>query len=79
MLGTVTGVGGPACAKEHSGDCRRPAGTSGPVAGPAGGALWTLAMLGIAASLWWDHLLRQAARADLVQSNAIGLAFLLGW
>ena len=28
-------------------------------------ALWTLAMLGIAASLWWDHLLRQADRADL--------------
>jgi hypothetical protein len=46
---------------------------------PAGLAwvLWTLAMLGIAASLWWDHLLRQAGRADLVQSNASGLAFLL--
>jgi hypothetical protein len=40
-------------------------------------ALWTLAMLGIAAGLWWDHLLRQAGRADLVQSNAVGLAFLL--
>jgi hypothetical protein len=40
-------------------------------------ALWALAMLGIAASLWWDYLLRQAGRADLVQSNAIGLAFLL--
>jgi hypothetical protein len=40
-------------------------------------ALWTLAMLGIAASLWWDRLLRQAGRADLVQSNAAGLAFLL--
>jgi hypothetical protein len=40
-------------------------------------ALWTLAMLGIAAGLWLDHLLRQAGRADLVQSNAAGLAFLL--
>jgi hypothetical protein len=37
----------------------------------------TQAVLGIAASLWWDHLLRQAGRADLVQSNGIGLAILL--
>jgi hypothetical protein len=34
-------------------------------------------MLGIAAGLWFDHLLRQAGRADLVQPNAIGLAWLL--
>jgi hypothetical protein len=40
-------------------------------------ALWTLSMLGIAASLWFDHLLRQAGRADLVQPNTIGLAWLL--
>jgi hypothetical protein len=40
-------------------------------------ALWTLSMLGIAASLWFDHLLRQAGRTDLVQPNAIGLAWLL--
>jgi len=40
-------------------------------------ALWALAMLGIVASLWFDHLLRQTGRADLVQPNAIGLAWLL--
>jgi hypothetical protein len=40
-------------------------------------ALWVLAMLGIAAGLWFDHLLRQADRADLVQANASALAWLL--
>ena len=40
-------------------------------------ALWALAMLGIAAVLWFDHLLRQAGRADLVQVNASGLPWLL--
>jgi MFS family permease len=40
-------------------------------------ALWTLTMLGIAASLWWDHLLRQAGRADLVQPTTNGLPWLL--
>ena len=34
-------------------------------------------MLGIAAGLWWDHLLRQAGRADLVQANGNVLAWLL--
>jgi hypothetical protein len=34
-------------------------------------------MLGIAAVLWFDHLLRQAGRADLVQVNASGVAWLL--
>jgi hypothetical protein len=29
-------------------------------------AMWALAMIGIAAVLWFDHLLRQAGRADLV-------------
>ena len=40
-------------------------------------ALWALAMLGIAAGLWRDHLLRQAGRADLVQANGNALAWLL--
>jgi hypothetical protein len=40
-------------------------------------ALWALAVLGIAAVLWFDHLLRQAGRADLVQLNASGLPWLL--
>ena len=34
-------------------------------------------MLGIVAVLWFDHLLRQAGRADLVQLNATGVPFLL--
>jgi hypothetical protein len=40
-------------------------------------ALWALAMLGIAAILWFDHLLRQAGRVDLVQLNASAVPFLL--
>jgi hypothetical protein len=40
-------------------------------------ALWALAMLGIAAVLWFDHLLRQAGRGDLVQLNASALPWLL--
>jgi len=40
-------------------------------------ALWGLAVLGIAAVLWFDHLLRQAGRADLVQLNASAVPFLL--
>jgi len=40
-------------------------------------ALWALAVLGIAAVLWFDHLLRQAGRADLVQVNASTLSWLL--
>jgi hypothetical protein len=37
--------------------------------------VWALAMLGSAAGLWWDHLLRQAGRADLVQENGNVLAW----
>jgi hypothetical protein len=40
-------------------------------------ALWALAMLGIAAALWLDHLLDQAGRADLAQLNASDLSWLL--
>jgi hypothetical protein len=40
-------------------------------------ALWALAVLGIAAVLWFDHLLRQAGRADLVQVSASTLSWLL--
>jgi hypothetical protein len=69
MLGTVTAAGGPACAKDHGGDRRWPA--------VLAWALWALAMLGIAAVLWFDHLLRQAGRGDLVQLNASALPWLL--
>jgi hypothetical protein len=40
-------------------------------------ALWALAVLGIAAVLWFDHLLRQAGRADLVLLNASTVGWLL--
>jgi hypothetical protein len=40
-------------------------------------ALWALALLGIAAIVWFDHLLRQAGRVDLVQLNASAVPFLL--
>ena len=42
-------------------------------------ALWALAMLGIAAVFWFDHLLQQAGRADLVQVNASGLPWRWRW
>jgi hypothetical protein len=41
------------------------------------GSLWVLAMLGIAADPWFDHLLRQAGRADLARGNTSDLAWLL--
>jgi hypothetical protein len=40
-------------------------------------ALWALALLGIAAIVWFDQLLRQAGRVDLVQLNASAVPFLL--
>jgi hypothetical protein len=42
---------------------------------PAGLAwsLWALAILGLATVLWFDHLLRQAGRPDLVESNAVAV------
>jgi hypothetical protein len=40
-------------------------------------ALWALAVLGIAGVFWFDHLLRQADRADLIQVNASALPWLL--
>jgi hypothetical protein len=40
-------------------------------------ALWTLAVLGLAATAWFDHVLRQAGRADLVQLNAGGVTGVL--
>jgi hypothetical protein len=40
-------------------------------------ALWALALLGIAAIAWFDQLLRQAGRVDLVQLNASAVPFLL--
>jgi tellurite resistance protein TehA-like permease len=36
-------------------------------------ALWTLAVLGLAATAWLDHLLRQAGRPDLAQLNSGGV------
>jgi hypothetical protein len=40
-------------------------------------ALCALAILGSGAAFWFDHLLRQAGRADLIQMNASALPWLL--
>jgi hypothetical protein len=40
-------------------------------------ALWLLAVLGLATVPWFDHLLRQADRPDLIQLNASGVLFVL--
>jgi hypothetical protein len=40
-------------------------------------ALWALAMLGLAAVSWFDHLLRAAGRPDLAQLNASGVPGIL--
>jgi hypothetical protein len=40
-------------------------------------ALWALALIGMAAILWFDHLLRRAGRVDLVQLNASAAPFLV--
>jgi hypothetical protein len=40
-------------------------------------ALWTLAMLGLAATARFDHLLRQAGRLDLAQQQGGGVAAVL--
>ena len=40
-------------------------------------SLWALAILGLATVLWFDHLLRQAGRPDLVESNAGAVPFVL--
>jgi hypothetical protein len=40
-------------------------------------ALWTLAVLGLAATAWFDHLLRQAGRPELAQLSAGGVAGVL--
>jgi hypothetical protein len=42
------------------------------------GVLWALAMLCLAAIAWFDQLLRQAGRPDLVQPNASAIPYLLG-
>ena len=44
---------------------------------PAWG-LWAVAMLGLAVTPWFDHLLRQAGRPDLVTINGNGISSLLG-
>ena len=41
-------------------------------------ALWASAVLCLASIGWFDQLLRQAGRPDLVQLNASGLPYLLG-
>src|SRR5918996_699928 len=41
-------------------------------------ALWALAMLGLAAVSWFDHLLREAGRPDLAQLDASGVPAVLG-
>jgi hypothetical protein len=55
----------------------RPAGTHWRPAGLAW-ALWALAMLGLAAVPWFDHLLREAGRPDLAQLDASGVSAVLG-
>jgi hypothetical protein len=40
-------------------------------------ALWTLAVLGLAATAWFDQLLRQAGRPELAQLRAGGVAVVL--
>jgi hypothetical protein len=40
--------------------------------------LWALAMLGLAAVPWLDHLLRAAGRSELAQLNASGVPAVLG-
>jgi hypothetical protein len=40
-------------------------------------AMWGLAMLGLAATVWFDHLLRQAGRPELVQLNTGGVTLVL--
>ncbi len=40
-------------------------------------ALWTLAMLGLFPVVWFDQLLRQAGRPELVQLNASGIPFVV--
>jgi hypothetical protein len=40
--------------------------------------LWVLAMLGLAAVPWFDHLLRAAGRPDLAQLNASAMPAVLG-
>ena len=39
--------------------------------------LWTLTLLGLAATAWLDQLLRQAGRPELVQLDAEGVAVVL--
>jgi hypothetical protein len=40
-------------------------------------ALWTLAMFGLIPIVWFDQLLRQAGRPELVQLNASGIPFVV--
>src|SRR6266536_2758567 len=40
-------------------------------------ALWALAMLSLAATAWFDHLVRQAGRPELVQLDAGGVTVVL--
>src|SRR6266545_2847278 len=54
----------------------RPVGTHWRPAGLAW-ALWALAMLGLAAIPWFDHLLREAGRPELAQLDASGVPAVL--
>jgi hypothetical protein len=40
-------------------------------------ALWALAMLGVATIPWFDHLLRQARRPELIQLDATAVPMVL--
>jgi hypothetical protein len=57
---------------------RKPTGAGRP-AWPAvlAWALWALTLLGLAVTAWFDHLLRQAGRPELVQLDAEGIPMVL--
>ena len=55
----------------------RPAARSRRWPGALAWALWGLAMAGTAGVLWFDHLLRQAGRTDLLQLTADGAPYVL--
>ena len=55
----------------------RPARRPGWWAAGVAWALWTLAMLGLVAIVWFDQLLRQAGRPDLAQLRGGGVAAIL--
>ena len=56
---------------------RRPKRVPGWWPGTLAWGLWVLAMVGVGGVLWFDHLLRQAGRTDLLQFTASAVPYLL--